>query len=74
MATNGTEMIEDGAFAIPEAQRFSTLSRATIYNLMESGELPYIKMGRRRAIPRRALIEMMSRGLVDRRAEVVACG
>jgi excisionase family DNA binding protein len=68
MAMTATEMIEDGAFAIPEAQRFSTLSRATLYNLMESGELPYLKIGRRRAIPRRALLELMSRGLVDRRS------
>jgi excisionase family DNA binding protein len=62
----GKEMVKDGVHTIAEAAEVIKLSRTTIYALMESGELPYTKIGKRRLIPRRALSELMERGLVIR--------
>jgi hypothetical protein len=62
----GAELVEDGLMAIPEAQDFSRLSRSDLYNRMERGDLTYCKLGKRRMIPRRALIEMVRRALVLR--------
>lgn len=46
--------------SIPTAIRRTGLSRSTLYRLMDSGELPYIKVGTRRLIAEDALV-----GLVD---------
>jgi excisionase family DNA binding protein len=66
--TTGTEMVADGLRTIPEAQTFTRLSRAAIYALMDRGELAYTRIGRRRLIPHRALVELAQRGLVARTA------
>ena len=59
-------MVEEGLMTVPEAQRFSRLSRSDLYARMERGELPYVKLGRRRFIPRRAIVDMVRKGLVVR--------
>ncbi|HXQ20086.1 MAG TPA: helix-turn-helix domain-containing protein [Candidatus Acidoferrales bacterium] len=51
-------MVQDGLAGVREAAQFLGLSRSTIYALMESGELSYVKIGRARRIPRRALVEL----------------
>jgi excisionase family DNA binding protein len=66
VADNRVDLVQDGTVPIPEALRFSGLGRSTLYGLMETGELAYSKVGKRRLIPRRALVEMLSRGLVVR--------
>ena len=66
MATDRVELVSDGAAGIPEAEEFTGLGRSTIYGLMEDGSLAYVKVGRRRLIPRRALVELLERGLVSR--------
>lgn len=53
-----TELVEDGLVTIREAGRFLNLSRTAIYGLMESGLLPYVKLGRSRRVPKRALTEL----------------
>jgi excisionase family DNA binding protein len=60
------ETIEGGLFTVPEASGFSRLSRSDLYSRMERGELAYCKVGRRRLIPKRALLEMLGRGFVSR--------
>jgi excisionase family DNA binding protein len=72
MSTVDEGLLEDGVMTVPEGQEFSRLSRSALYALMERGELPYVKLGKRRMIPRRALIEMMRRGLVAPREMVRA--
>ena len=57
------ELLGDGAIAVAEAVRFSGLSRATLYSAMSDGDLAYIKRGRRRLIPRRALVAWLADGL-----------
>lgn len=47
---------------IPTAQeRLGGLSRTTIYRLMDSGELDYVKIGARRLIPESAIAEFIAR-------------
>ena len=62
--------VADGLATIEEAMEFVRVSRATIYALMDRGQLTYTKIGRRRLIPRQALIQLAEGGLV--RADGVA--
>jgi excisionase family DNA binding protein len=57
---------EDGLRTVVEAQEFTRLSRTSLYALMDRGELAFAKIGRRRLIPYRALVELVERGLVIR--------
>lgn len=48
-------MVREGAVTIPEAMRITGFGRSFLYEAMARGELPYIKIGAGRRIPRRAL-------------------
>lgn len=63
MEQSKIELVTDGLAAMKEAIQFSGLSRSKIYNLMENGELAYVKIGRARRIPRRALVELAAANL-----------
>src|SRR5437588_4430407 len=52
------QLVQDGLMTIREAAAFLRLGRSTIYGLMERGELPYARIGARRLIPRRALVDL----------------
>ncbi len=56
-------IVGEGLLSVSEAARFLGLSRSKTYCLMEGGELAYVKIGRARRIPRRALIELAARHL-----------
>ncbi len=60
MAMNATniDLVQDGLMRISDAAAFTGLSRSTLYEMMEQGELVYVKIGRARRIPRRALVEL----------------
>ena len=45
-----TEFVKPVAHQIPRAAQMSGLSRSQLYELMKSGELAYVKIGRRRLI------------------------
>jgi len=60
----GDELFFDGLDSIASAIRFLSISRSALYSLMERGELPYVKIGKSRRIPHRALVELASRHLV----------
>ena len=49
------ELVGDGAMPVLVAVAWSGLSRSKLYEAMSRGELSYIKHGKRRLIPRRAL-------------------
>jgi excisionase family DNA binding protein len=55
-AHNGN-LFADGLTDVRGAAAFLCLSRSSLYSLMDAGALPYVKLGRARRIPRRALIE-----------------
>jgi excisionase family DNA binding protein len=57
------EILEDGAVSIEEARRFSGIGRTALYGLMQSGRLPFAKIGARRLVPRRALVQLLAEGL-----------
>ncbi|MNL21390.1 Helix-turn-helix domain protein [compost metagenome] len=54
-------LFTDGLLTIIEAAEFLRVCRATIYNLMGSGELISVCIGRSRRIPKAALIEFSQR-------------
>ena len=56
-------ILKDGTMGVSDAVEFTRLGRATLYRLMDDGKLPWVKIGTRRLIPRRALIELLSEGL-----------
>ncbi len=68
MAVEAVEvpLSSDGFIDVAGASDFLKLSRATIYSLMERGEIPYAKFGKSRRIPRRALQEFAEKNLVVR--------
>lgn len=50
---------ELGLVKVNEAAEFLSLSKSKIYQMMESGDLPYIRFGRARRIPKHVLIELV---------------
>lgn len=56
------ELFGDGAMTVEKASESSGIGRTTLYQLMTQGELPYSKVGVRRLIPRRALVELLATG------------
>jgi excisionase family DNA binding protein len=57
-------IVEDGLDTVESAKAFLQVSRSFLYGLMEAGKLEYVKLGKARRIPRRALIDLAARGLV----------
>ena len=47
---------------IAEAAEVLGVSRAFAYELAARGEIPVLRLGRRRLVPRRALLEMLGEG------------
>jgi excisionase family DNA binding protein len=54
---------ESGFATVKEAAEFLRLSRAKIYQLLETGELASVHFGRSRRIPRAALYDYAERHL-----------
>jgi excisionase family DNA binding protein len=57
-------LVEDGCLDVPAAAEFSGMGRSWLYEQMQAGTLVYLKCGRRRLIPRRALQELLAASLV----------
>lgn len=52
---NETNLMGEGLVTVKEAARFLSLSRSTLYQMMDKGELHFAKIGGSRRIPRLAL-------------------
>lgn len=52
-----------GLMTVDEAIRFTTLSRAKIYRLMDEGDLRYVKIGRARRILRQSAHDLILNNL-----------
>lgn len=63
MNTPAEELLRDGTLDIRRAAEFSGLSRSKLYQDMEAGRLPFLKVGRRRLIPKRGLLTYLARSL-----------
>jgi excisionase family DNA binding protein len=57
------KLMLDGLDRVEAAGRFLGISRSRLYELMDAGELPFVKFGRSRRIPHRALVEFAARHL-----------
>ncbi len=58
------QLLVDGAKSVPQACAFlGGVSRAWVYQQMGSGKLTWVKLGRRRVIPTRALIQFAAERL-----------
>ncbi len=57
------DLVADGLVTVQEAAQFLSISRSKLYELMDNGELTFVKLGRSRRIPRRALIDLAASGL-----------
>ena len=56
-------LVSDGLLSVNQASTFLSISRSTLYAIMDRGELPFVKLGRSRRIPRRALVELAAGNL-----------
>jgi excisionase family DNA binding protein len=56
-----SEPVQRLAYSSLEAAQLLGLSRATVYNLMNSGELPSMKLGRSRRIRHEVLVAYLDR-------------
>ncbi len=59
--TSGNRLV----FTVAEAALLLGISRAFAYELVARGEIPVIRLGRRRLVPRLALLELVRRGGQD---------
>lgn len=60
---NEKGLMSEGLATVEEAREFLGLSRSKVYSLMDGGELAYVKIGRARRIPRRALTALAEKNL-----------
>jgi excisionase family DNA binding protein len=51
------DMLADGLVTVTEAATFLGVGRTTVYVLMDSGQLHFVKIGKCRRIPKRALAD-----------------
>lgn len=58
------DLLTDGLLNVREAAEFLRMGRSTIYELMDAGRLGYVKIGRARRIPKRALVELAKQSWV----------
>ena len=61
------EIVRDGCVSVKEAASFLGISKSTVYQLMESGELRYVRLGGRRLVPRRLLTQLLAQHLTEAR-------
>ena len=59
-ATQSPELFADGTIDVKGAVAFSGLGRTVLYALMGANRLPYCQVGKKRLIPRRALIDLLA--------------
>lgn len=56
-------LVGEGLMTVEQACEWIGLSRAKLYQLMEQGRLPYVKVGKARRIPKQALVEFAAEHL-----------
>lgn len=56
-------LVAEGLLTVREAQRFLGIGRSKLYQLMADGQLPYVRIGSVRRLPRAGLIDYATRNL-----------
>ncbi|MEX2287744.1 MAG: helix-turn-helix domain-containing protein [Planctomycetaceae bacterium] len=67
MLATDSELRPANLLTIQATAKLLALSRSTLYNLMERGELPYVKIGRARRIPSQEIERLIRASLISRR-------
>jgi excisionase family DNA binding protein len=62
------DLVKEGMKTVEQAADFLGLGRSKLYALMETGELTYVKFGKARRIPQRALVDYAVQHLIPARA------
>ncbi|MBI3073016.1 MAG: helix-turn-helix domain-containing protein [Deltaproteobacteria bacterium] len=57
---SGEAFLDEGLVSIRSAASFLCRSRSSVYQLMDDGQLPFVKIGRSRRIPKRALVNLIA--------------
>jgi excisionase family DNA binding protein len=63
--TGHERMVDEGAVDIPDACKFTGLGRTFLYGLMDAGRLKYVKLGKRRLIPRAELRRLLAESVAN---------
>ena len=58
------ELVADGLMKASEVARLLALGRNKIYELMDNGTLPYVRIGKSKRIPRKSVTDFMTDNLV----------
>jgi excisionase family DNA binding protein len=58
------DFVAGGLDTVGQAAAYLGFSRSHLYALMERGHLPYVKIGKARRVPHRAVLELAARNLV----------
>lgn len=53
-------LVADGLLSVQEACAFSRLSRSEVYARMGDGRIKFLKVGKRRLVVRRSLLEFLA--------------
>ncbi len=61
--SDSVDIVSEGLLTVLQAATFLSVSRSKLYEMMDSGELCYVKVGRCRRVPRRAAVELAARCL-----------
>jgi excisionase family DNA binding protein len=54
------DLLEDGAMPIKDAVAWSGIGRSRLYVAMANGDLPFVRVGERRLIPKRGLKDFLA--------------
>jgi excisionase family DNA binding protein len=64
MADSETDVVADGVMSVADAMKFTGLGKTEVYKRIADGSLPFVRPGKRRLMPRKALVELLRSGLV----------
>jgi excisionase family DNA binding protein len=68
MSASTQNMTENGLRPVQEVARFLAISRSKVYQLMESGSLPYVKLGKSRRVRWPDVIKLVEQHTISRDA------
>lgn len=61
-----SDMLSDGTMSVKQAAQFTGFGTRMIYDALVAGSLSYVQCGKRKVIPRKALLEFLNDRLVLR--------
>jgi excisionase family DNA binding protein len=58
-------LIADGLMRVVEVAKFLAISRSKVYEMLDDGKLPHVRIDGGRRIPRKAVMDFVSANLVS---------